>query len=259
MAEYIEVEQARGMSGLRLVLSAGVPGPWGESAKGIFHVKKVPYVRVRQEVGGPNTALQEWTGQTSAPVAIWNDERPRTTWIEKFFLAERLAPNPPLIPTNIEDRALMFGYSHELCGELGFGWCKRLMVIHSILSDPNSSESSRAFATHLGAKYGYEPTLAEAAPARVAQILRLQGARLEQQRAKGSKFFIGNRLSALDIYWAAFAALIRPLPHELCPMPQTFRAMYTNTDPVVQAAVTPLLMEHRDFVYHEYLELPIVL
>ena len=40
-------------------------------------------------------------------------------------------------------------------------------------------------------------------------------------------------------------------------MPPAFRTMYTNTDPVVQAAVTPLLLEHRDFVYHEYLELPI--
>ena len=40
-------------------------------------------------------------------------------------------------------------------------------------------------------------------------------------------------------------------------MPQSFRTLYTNTDPVVQAAVTPLLVEHRDFIYREYLELPI--
>lgn len=257
MAEYISVEQARGMSGLRLVLSPGVPGPWSEAAKGIFYVKKIPYVRVRQEIGGPNLALKEWTAQTTAPVAAWNDEPPRSTWIEQLFLAERLAPHPPLIPTNIEDRVLMFGYCNELCGERGFGWSKRLMLIHPTLSNPNSSESSRAFATYLGNKYGYDPAIAEAAPARVAEILRLLGTRLEQQRAKGSKFFIGNQLSALDIYWAAFAALIQPLPHELCPMPQSFRALYTNTDPVVQAAVTPLLLEHRDFIYHEYLELPI--
>jgi len=257
MAEYIDVEQARNMSGLRLVLSPGVPGPWSEAAKGIFYVKKIPYVRVRQEIGGENRALREWTAQTTAPVAAWNDEPPRSTWIEQLFLAERLAPNPPLIPANIEDRVLMFGYCNELCGERGFGWSKRLMLLHPTLSDPASSGSNRAFATYLGKKYGYDPALAEAAPARCAEILRLLGARLEQQRAKGSKFFIGNQPSALDIYWAAFAALIQPLPHELCPMPQSFRQMYTNTDPVVQAAVTPLLMEHRDFIYREYLELPI--
>jgi glutathione S-transferase len=257
MAEYISVEQARPMSGLRLVLSPGVPGPWSEAAKGIFDVKKIPYVRVRQEIGGENRALQEWTAQATAPVAVWNDEPPRSTWIQQLFLAERLQPNPPLIPAAIEDRALMFGYCNELCGEHGFGWSKRLMLIHPTLTDPNASEQSRAFSTYMGNKYGYNAAEAEAAPARCAEILRLLGTKLEQQRARGSKFFIGDLLSALDIYWAAFAALIQPLPHELCPMPQPFRKSYTNTDPVIQAAVTPLLMEHRDFIYRQYLKLPI--
>ena len=259
MAEYLSVEEARNMSGLRLVLSPGVPGPWSEAAKGICYVKKLPYLRVRQEIGGENRALQDWTAQTTAPVAAWNDERPRSTWIEQLFLFERLAPNPPLIPASIEDRALMFGYSNELCGEHGFGWSKRLLMIHPTFTNPSANEQSRAFATYFGKKYGYNPAEAEAAPARIAQILRLLGTRLEQQRAEGSKFFIGPQLSALDIYWATFAALIQPLPHELCPMPQSFRTLYTNTDPVVQAAVTPLLMEHRDFIYRQYLELPIQL
>jgi glutathione S-transferase len=257
MAEYLSVEQARPMSGLRLVLSPGVPGPWSEAAKGIFDVKKIPYVRVRQEIGGENRALQEWTAQATAPVAVWNDEPPRSTWIQQLFLAERLQPNPPLIPAAIEDRALMFGYCNELCGEHGFGWSKRLMLIHPTLTDPNASEQSRAFSTYMGNKYGYNAAEAEAAPARCAEILRLLGTKLEQQHARGSKFFIGDQLSALDIYWAAFAALIQPLPHELCPMPQPFRKSYTNTDPVIQAAVTPLLMEHRDFIYRQYLKLPI--
>ena len=257
MAEYLSVEEARNMSGLRLVLSPGVPGPWSEAAKGICYVKKLPYLRVRQEIGGENRALQDWTAQTTAPVAAWNDERPRSTWIEQLFLFERLAPTPPLIPASIEDRALMVGYSNELCGEHGFGWSKRLLLIHPTFTNPSANEQSRAFATYFGKKYGYNPAEAEAAPARIAQILRLLGTRLEQQRAEGSKFFIGAQLSALDIYWAAFAALLQPLPHELCPMPQSFRMLYTNTDPVVQAAVTPLLMEHRDFIYRQYLELPI--
>jgi hypothetical protein len=40
-------------------------------------------------------------------------------------------------------------------------------------------------------------------------------------------------------------------------MPEQFRKTYTNTDPVVQAAADPLLFAHRDFIYREYLELPI--
>jgi len=259
MAEYIDVAQARNMSGLRIVLSPGVPGPWSEAAKGIFYVKKFPYVKVRQEVGGPNLALQEWTAQATAPVTVWNDEPPRSTWIQQLFLAERLAPSPSLIPANIDERILMFGYSNEICGETGFGWSKRLMLIHATLSDPNTHEAARTSSLHFGKKYGYTPEAGAAAPARVAQILQLLNLRLEQQQRQGSKFFIGNQLSALDIYWAAFAALIQPLPQELCPMPPAFRTRYTNTDPVVQAAVTPLLFEHRDFIYHEYLELPIEL
>ena len=257
MGEFVEVPEARTMSGLRLVLTLGLPGPWSEAAKGILHVKKIPYVRVRQELGGENKELFEWTAQATAPVAIWNDEPPRSTWIEQLNLAERLQPTPALIPENLEDRMLMFGYCHELCGEHGYGWSKRLMLLHPVLTDANAEESARAFASHFGNKYGYNREEAEAAPARVAEILKTLGARLEQQRTNGSPFFIGHQLSALDIYWSTFAALIQPLPHELCPMPDAFRTMYTNTDPVVQAALNPILLEHRDFIYQEYLELPI--
>jgi glutathione S-transferase len=257
MGEFVEVAEARTLSGLRLVLTLGVPGPWSEAAKGILYVKKIPYVRVRQELGGPNTELTEWTAQATAPVAIWNDEPPRSTWIEQLFLAERLEPTPALIPDNIEDRMLMFGYCNELCGEHGYGWSKRLMLLHTVLTDSGADESARAFASHMGNKYGYNQEETEAAPTRVANIVTTLGSRLEQQQNNGSRFFIGNQLSALDIYWATFAALIQPLPHELCPMPAGLRAMYTNTDPVVQAAVKPILLEHRDLIYHEYLELPI--
>lgn len=257
MAEYLSVEEARKMSGLRLVLSPGVPGPWSEAAKGILYVKKIPYVRVAQEIGGDNKALIEWSAQATAPVAVWNDEPPRSTWIEQLYLAERLAPNPPLIPANIEDRSLMFGYANELCGETGFGWSKRLMLVHPILSNPKSDEQSRGFSKYIGDKYGYSPEVAEGAPAKTAQIVQFLAKRLEAQRAAGSQFFIANQLSALDIYWATFAALIQPLPDELCPMPAAFRKMYTNTDPVLQAAVNPILLEHRDFIYKEYLELPV--
>ena len=57
MAEYVDVERARAMTGLRLVLTSGVPGPWSEAAKSILHVKKLPCVKVRQELGGANREL----------------------------------------------------------------------------------------------------------------------------------------------------------------------------------------------------------
>jgi glutathione S-transferase len=257
MAQYIEVEQAIGMQGLRVVLTPSVPGPWTEAAKGILHVKKIPYVKVRQELMGENLALINWTKQATAPVFVYNNERPRSLWSDQLFLAERLAPNPPLIPTDINDRAQMFGLSNEICGEFGFGWLRRLMMIHAAMLDTNASEGAKKGMRFMGEKYGYAPDVAEAAPARVAEILTALNNQLDGQRTRGSRFFIGNQLSALDIYWAAFAALIQPLPDELCAIPAGFRKIYVCTDPVVQAAASTQLLAHRDFIYHEYLELPV--
>ena len=90
--EFVDLEQAKRRSGLRLVVVGGVPSPWSEAAKGILHVERVPFVAVRMRPG--DTQLIEWTGQTSAPVAIYDDEAPRGGWAEILLLAERLAPTP---------------------------------------------------------------------------------------------------------------------------------------------------------------------
>ena len=257
MASYLEVEQAAAMSGLRVVLSPGVPGPWSEAAKGILYVKKIPYVKVRQELAGENLPLLRWTAQTTAPVFVFNDERPRSLWIDQLYLAERLAPTPPLIPDVVDDRLLMFGLANELCGENGFGWQRRLMLIHATLTSPKAPEQARKPSEFLGKKYGYEAELADAAPHRVAAIIERLSTQLKHQQSRGSRFLIGSALSALDIYWAAFAALVEPLPDELCKMAPGFRRGYHCTDPVVRAALAPELLAHRDFIYRDYLELPL--
>ena len=258
MAEYLEVEQARERPGLRLVLSAGVPGPWGEAAKAVFHVKRVPFERVRQRPGLPNEALREWTGHDNAPVAVYDDERPRSSWSEIILLAERIAPVPRLVPSDPSDRAFMFGWCHELAGESGFAWSRRLMIFHQVLLlSEEALGPLRGAVARMGEKYGYGSAPAAAAPGRVAEILRLLAARLAQQRERGSRFFVGGELSALDLYWATFAVLVSPLPDSLCPMPEAVRQQYVVHDPVVSDACDPLLLEHRDFIYREYLELPI--
>ena len=151
----------------------------------------------------------------------------------------------------------MFGLANELCGENGFGWARRLMLLHESLKDPKLPEAGRNFSTFLGAKYGYDPIQAEAAPDRIADILTNMAHQLEMQRKRGSRFLIGDQLSALDIYWACFAALLRPLPQDLCAMAQGFRKMYTCGHPTIMAATTPDLFDHRDHIYREYLELPV--
>jgi glutathione S-transferase len=254
---YVDVAQARTMPGLRIVLSPGGPGPWSEAAKSICYVKKLSYVPVAQEVGGANRELMEWTAQTSAPAVIWNDERPRNIWNDQLYLFERLGPSPRLIPERIEDRIAMFGYSNEICGENGSGWARRLMMFQRTLSRAEGGGRGRALMGPMAQKYGYSEGAAQQAPARVARILKSLAQRLESQRSSGSRFFIGTELSALDIYWATFAAMMAPLPQEVCPMAPGLRRMYTDIGPEVAAELTPPLLEHRDFIYREYLQLPL--
>jgi len=251
--DWIDVASACDLPGLRLVLSAGVPGPWGEAAKGLFHAKGIPFARVAQLPGGDNEALRAWTGRDDAPIAIWNDEKPRDGWSEIALLAERIAPAPRLIPDAVEERALVFGLGRELCGELGLGWCRRLMLVHQL----KQAAPELPITNYLVTRYGYDAAIAEAAPSRVAAILRAFAAQLAAQRERGRQHLVGDALSALDVWWASFAAMIEPLPPELCPMRPDTRAAYRVRDPIVREAIDPRLLEHRDFIYREYLELPV--
>jgi glutathione S-transferase len=39
---------------------------------------------------------------------------------------------------------------------------------------------------------------------------------LQRQRAAGSDYLVGERLSACDLYWATFSLFVSPLPQEDC-------------------------------------------
>lgn len=254
--EFVELEEAKRRDGLRLVTVGGVPSPWSEAAKGIIRVKGIPCVGVRL---APGNGVAEWTGIPNAPVVVYGDEKPRSGWAEILLLGERLAPEPRLVPAAPEERALLFGLAHEICGEMGLGWARRLHGIHESFD----SEGERGFplgvAKYLAPKYGYRPDNKAEAQRRVIDVLRMLAARLRAQRAAGSRFYFGGALSALDIYSAAFAGLLRPLPPELCPMPEVLRKGFEMLDAETARALDPLLLEHRDFVYEKYLELPIAL
>jgi glutathione S-transferase len=259
MAEFIDLKQAIAMPGLRLTLISTTPSPWGEAVKGFFHVKQIPYVPVRHPMGQDQTLLRQLTAQESAPVAFYNDERPRCTWPEQLYLAERLRPDPPLIPDQLEDRVRMFGWCNELAGETGLGWARREMIFARTLTSAPADDQRFAPMRAIAGKYNYSAESAQAASGRIVEVLRGLSELIEQQRKRGSNFLIGERLSALDIMWAAFAALIKPLPEELCPLPRGTRAGFTNDDPAIEAATSAQLMAHRDFIYREYLELPLIL
>jgi hypothetical protein len=255
MAHYLTVEEARPLSGLRLVVTAHVPGLWSEAAKNLFDAKKIPYVLVEQVVGGENRALKEWTAQTSGPVAVWDDERPRSSWLEQVTLAERLGPEPRLIPDALDDRVLMFGLVNELAGENGFAWNMRLGSMHKSLTDPNATDYQRQVVPVLAAKYGYDPAILDGARRQMVAVVEQLRDRLARQQASGSRYLLGHAISALDIYWATFAGAIDPLPEALCPgMLQEMRAAYT--DPELREIAGEALFAHRDHIYRTYLKLP---
>jgi glutathione S-transferase len=104
--------------------------------------------------------------------------------------------------------------------------------------------------------YGYTPERVGSAKTRVATLLEMLSARIDAQKAGGSSYFVGDSLTAVDLYWACFATMFAPLPNEVCPMSDALRTMYTLDDPILQAALRPPLLAHRDFIYERYLTLP---
>ena len=257
MAEFVDLESAKAAKGMRLVVVAGVPSPWSQAAKGILHVKEIPHVLVRMAPG--DEALGEWTGEMSAPVAIYEDEAPRSGWAEILLLAERLAPEVPLLPKDAKQRALCFGLSHELNGEMGLGWCRRLEGIAASIASEGKEGFPLPVAHYLGAKYGYREGCGSEARQRVVEILQMLTRHLKDQQAAGSEYYLDNMLSALDLYSATMMALFEPLPQEQCPMPEALRAAFSSVHPEIRAALDPILFEHRDRIYGKHLLLPVEL
>jgi glutathione S-transferase len=253
---YVGVEQARVLPGLRLVLTRDGPGPWSEAAKYFFDAKRVAYTPVAQVAGSEDPALRAWTGQTSAPAAALDAEPPVSSMADILLLAERCRTEPALLPADAHGRAWVFGLCRELSGRDGLGWSRRLMLLDANLARQRLGPA-REQSLHFARKYGYSAEAAAHAPARVAAILRLFADELRAQRTRGSRYLVGDSLSAADLMWAAFAVLFAPLPHDVCPMSDGLRRMYTATDPALLAALDPLLLEHRDLVYARHLELPL--
>jgi hypothetical protein len=255
--QFVDVAEAKARGGLRLVVVAGVPSPWGEAAKGLLRIEGVPFVAVR--MGPGDTAVHAWTGQTSAPVAMYEDERPRSGWAEILLLVERLAARPHLIPVDPAERALLFGLSHEICGEMGLGWCRRLAGVQDSIDSNGSRGFPLPIARYLGDKYGHRPGCGDEVRRRVVDVLGMLARRLHAQREAGSDTLLGGSLTALDVYSAAFMALFAPLPPEQCAIPELLRSAFSSLDADTARALDPILLEHRDRVYARHLELPVQL
>ncbi len=253
--QYLSVEEAIPRRGLRMVVVGQVPSPWGEAAKGIFHVKGIDFIAVRLVYD--NAALKAWAGELSAPVAIHDDEPPRSGWAEILMLAERLAPTPALLSLEPEARARALLLAEKFCGSDGLGWHRRLQLVHAGLTKVGGF--SERVAAYLAQKYDYDPARVERNAARVVELLGEFAGVLRAQRQAGRLYYLGETLSAVDIYSATFMALFKPLPAAAGAMHLVARAGFEYLDPPTAAALDPLLLEHRDMVYARHLVLPLSL
>jgi glutathione S-transferase len=253
--EYVSVEEAIDAPGLRMVVVGGIPSPWGEAAKGILYVKNLDWKGVRLDYD--NKQLAKWAGGRNGPVVFYEHERPRSSWSKILILAERLAPQPALIPEDATERAMMFGFSHEILAEAGLCWSRRLQLIHAGMHGQGGF--APPVAQYLSKKYGYRSDSEPTATQRVVSMLGALATRLQAQQAAGSDYFMGDTLTALDIYSATAMALFDPLPPDKCEMHDVTRSVFEYRDAETDAALDPVLLEHRDRIYERHLELPLAL
>ena len=250
--KFLSVADVIKRSGLRLVLVQGAPSPWSQAAKAMLEYKGLEFATAPQIPGGDNHDLVAWAGVNSGPVLAWNEGRPLNRWNDILFLLERLAPHRPLVPDAPAERVQLMGLSYEICGELGLGWNRRLSLFRPAMQSGQAPSSVHA----MSRKYGYNESDVAAANLRQIAMLELLASVLKAQHAKGSEFFVGHSLSAVDFYWAAFCNIFAALPQEVCPMAPATRAMFEAVDPQVLAALDPVLLEHRDRILRAQFKLP---
>src|SRR3990167_10391942 len=149
-------------AGLRLVLVRGVPSPWSQAAKAILEIKRLPYVAAPLDVGAANAEIAAWSGQNSAPVVAWGAEKPINRWLDILLLAERLAPEPALLPADPRQRALAIGLGHAMLGEGGIARNRRLQMFAAAAAGGNAGRLAP-----LIDKYGFDAADAAAAGRRL--------------------------------------------------------------------------------------------
>ena len=227
-----------------------MPSAWGLAAKAMIEFKGLDFKVAHQIPFAENPELLAWSGINSAPVVAWNDEPPINRWDDIVLLLERLAPEPWLVPENAKERIQVFGIGHEICGELGFGWNRRL----DMLRPADGGE-----VPELGKKYGYRDADVAVANERVIALMKELTATLKAQKQNGSDFLVGNSVTAADFYWAAFSNFVVLQPYEEIPMNPDARPMFENTPAEMTAAIDPILMAHRDRIMHTCYKLPMEL
>ncbi|MEM1436930.1 MAG: hypothetical protein AAGG11_22980 [Pseudomonadota bacterium] len=255
---FVSLDEAAAMkTGTRVTFIPGIPALYAEALKNICFVKGIALIRalhpmmgVDKETGEDRQArLYELTSQSSIPTMFHDEERPRNVWIEQLGLAERIGAvgSPKLIPDDFEQRAEVMGLCEIVLGEDGMVWNMR------ILSD-----------SPLAQKYGYSEAASAAAPVKVAEVLRLVDGRLAAQERRGSRYLVGEAVTAADVYWATMSMSVLVPPPEIMPLTRQNKGMLkyfgmNGQIPVIAEALTDRIEQHQRYILSTYCETPAVL
>lgn len=87
-----------------------------------------------------------------------------------------------------------------------------------------------------------------------AEIFSHDGLRIVLVR--GVAYFVGDALSAVDIYWTTVMNMMLPLPAAQCPIRGSSRPAFTASDPEVVEALDPILVELRDRIFKAHFRDP---
>src|SRR3984885_5763888 len=132
-------------------------------------------------------------------------------------------------------------------------WLRQVMMIARLLTEPAFGERERGIGHYLSKKYRHNTDSVEGSIKHCEEIVLTFG----DLRSAGHDYLLGSTLTALDLAWAAFAALIQPLSEGLCPMKPLWRDLYTWMPPVTPCHTLEALLSHREHIYRDWLTLPV--
>ena len=255
---FISLDEAAAMTeGTRITFIPGLQALYAEALKNICYAKGVPVIRalhpqmgVDKDTGEDRQArLYQLTSQTGLPTMFFDEERPRNVWTEQLALAERIGSpgSPMLIPKNFAHRVEMFGLCAITLAEDGLVWNMRIL---------NDGALSR--------KYGYSEAASAAAPEKIVEIIALMDAYLEQQAERGSKYLVGDAVTAADIYWATMSMCVTATEPDIMPVTRQNQGMLkyfasNSKRPEIAKVLSHRITDHQRYILTTYCETPAVL
>lgn len=252
---YIDVEEARQKAGLRMVVIKGFPSPWQECAKGMLHVKGLDWSAICLKTH--RAEIIDWLGEASSPILVCNDQPHISSWSSILLLGERLNPDLPLLPADADERATVMGLCHEIAGEEGFGWFRRIQLVQASLKGEGGFPLP--VAENLAKVYDCSEDQPIQPAQRVGDILTMLDHRLQSQQQAGSDYLVGQSLTAADIFWTCFSVMLQPPAQEFCDMNPQMRAALETRDDLTWGAYSQRLQDHAQMVYSKHLAYPLEL